>query len=590
MKFLTLFAAGALAATPVARSPALIQRDIAAINSDLAAIQSATETLGYAAGNYTSVGDRTSLLAAADAVSNAIAQGLADAKSTGNLTFNEAATLVGPVNGLSAAVQNAVNTTINNRAILVSTGLGGQIETQLLDLQSEAGVFSAALIQDVPESLQSFAGTLAAPISAALQRGVDAFNGTANAASISLDLQVINNATELLTAAITAFQDISGRQAIVDASADVIAAIKQGIQDAKAAGNISVNDAVSLINPTNQLAATVDTSINATIAQNVTLITAGLGGQTESTLLDVQANSNALSAQIVADVPDFLQSTAANLAAPIAASIQRGVDAFNDTANGASISVDLYVIKNATDVLTYAIGNLTGPYDGPAITADVNDVLAAIAQGLKDAISAGNISVNEAVALINPTNALVAAVNASVTTTINAKANLTAFGLACDTYKDLTQLQAASNTLSAQIVADVPDFLQSTAANLAAPIAESLQKGVDAFTGACSGSTTTSTSSTSSATSTISSSSSSTSSVVTTTSSTAKTSSSSKVSGTATSKSTKVSGTTTSKSTKVSGTATSKSSSVSGTVTSKSSSSLWNRDLEIEQRLRNRYF
>lgn len=112
MKLVALLIAGAMAATPV------VKRDISAIASDLDAIQTATNNLGSAVKAFSG----------------------------------------------ASAVSTAFEGTIAKKSTFVSAGLGGEVESQLQDIQSNSQAFSTALIAIVPQSLKSTAQGLADPI------------------------------------------------------------------------------------------------------------------------------------------------------------------------------------------------------------------------------------------------------------------------------------------------------------------------------------------------------------------------------------------------------------------------------------------
>ncbi|KAF2752797.1 hypothetical protein EJ05DRAFT_505676 [Pseudovirgaria hyperparasitica] len=190
MKFSAiLFAGAAAAATMVERQGSGVDTVLAAISS----ISSATTALnngitsfsgaGDAQTSYQSVqnsGDADSLEAASKAVIDAINTGNTNVGPIGQLELTDALQLQDPTKALGELVTQTVNNAISKKDAFTSAGVAGTVLEQLQQQQSAANTFSTTVVGKVPEAAQSIAQGLVQPITDALQKGVDAFQGSSN--------------------------------------------------------------------------------------------------------------------------------------------------------------------------------------------------------------------------------------------------------------------------------------------------------------------------------------------------------------------------------------------------------------------------
>lgn len=153
----------------------------------------------------------------------------------------------------------------------------------------------------------------------------------ADLAAILQDFSNIYNGTISLTNTLNHFGGPKDSLNILEGVANVTKIVQKGIVDAKATPLLSVNDAVQLVTPTSNLATAVNLSITATLNQYWPLVNSGLGPETEKQLLKIQSGSNEFTAAVLAIIPSSLQQTAQQISAPIAATLQKGVDAFANT-------------------------------------------------------------------------------------------------------------------------------------------------------------------------------------------------------------------------------------------------------------------
>ncbi|KAH8698786.1 hydrophobic surface binding protein A-domain-containing protein [Talaromyces proteolyticus] len=190
MKFtaavITLGLATPILATPtlVERTPSLVRRDLTAFTSVLASIDTAVKKFGSDVTSY-SGGVPTNLLTDSNDIVSVTNNGVTTLKSQSQLSETDALGLTEPVQGLTSDIQSAINTLISKKSTLVSAGVGGIVEQSLQTQLSGAKQLSSVITSKVPASLQSIASQLSSGITAAIQKGVDAFQGTGTGTATS---------------------------------------------------------------------------------------------------------------------------------------------------------------------------------------------------------------------------------------------------------------------------------------------------------------------------------------------------------------------------------------------------------------------
>ncbi|KAF7194810.1 Cell wall mannoprotein 1 [Pseudocercospora fuligena] len=145
------------------------------------------------------------------------------------------------------------------------------------------------------------------------------------ATGLPADIAAIQAKTEALTTAIEAYQgEVTQALAVNGAAGEVNDAVQAATTTANGLSEIAQNDAIALVNPIQDLAKAVNTSVTALIGKKDLFTTAGLDGAVLSTLQTQSKASQALSDAIVSKLPAGLQGTGANLAKPIADSFAAG--------------------------------------------------------------------------------------------------------------------------------------------------------------------------------------------------------------------------------------------------------------------------
>jgi hypothetical protein len=131
-------------------------------------------------------------------------------------------------------------------------------------------------------------------------------------------------------------------------------------------------------------------------------------------------------------------------------------------------------------VVDAAVTAFTGG-DGAAVQSASDQLVSIINAGVTTANAQPNLSFSETLSLTQPILDLTDDVNAVVDKLIAKEPAFISAGLADDVLLSLQQQKTASEALAAAITAKVPDLLKGIAADLAAGIAEALQRGIDAY-------------------------------------------------------------------------------------------------------------
>ena len=132
MKFLfTFFAASAAASALGSRvlesPPSLVERDAASISSAIASISSALATLQTDVEGFSGAGDVDKINSDSKAVLDAINSGDSAAKSTDQLSQDDALALATPIQALGKQVNSTIDALIGKKDDFVSAGDGGNI-------------------------------------------------------------------------------------------------------------------------------------------------------------------------------------------------------------------------------------------------------------------------------------------------------------------------------------------------------------------------------------------------------------------------------------------------------------------------------
>ncbi|RDW68820.1 cell wall mannoprotein 1 family protein [Aspergillus mulundensis] len=151
---------------------------------------------------------------------------------------------------------------------------------------------------------------------------------------------------------------------------------------------------------------------------------------------------------------------------------------------------DIATIKNVLGDIDTQVNNL-----GSAITAKPlqADSIVSQADKLSTTITSGTSTVNgqdklsqlDALGLVSPTQKLADDTDKTIKSLIGIKSNVNSLGKGCVTLQSLQKLDDGAKSLSSAIVSKVPSALGDIAGNLADSIAEHIQKGIDAYQGAC---------------------------------------------------------------------------------------------------------
>lgn len=180
MQFTTSMLALGLAigavATPTldSRTPSLVKRDIDSIVSVISDITTQVKGLASAIESY-SGGDIADIQAASDKIVSTTEAGVATVKASDVLADIDAVGLVQPVTDLSGDITSAVDALIAKKDQVAAANAGPATYKDLQDQLAAASSLADALTSKVSSNLQSTAAGLSAKITAAIQKGIDAF-------------------------------------------------------------------------------------------------------------------------------------------------------------------------------------------------------------------------------------------------------------------------------------------------------------------------------------------------------------------------------------------------------------------------------
>ncbi|KAL2872596.1 cell wall mannoprotein 1 family protein [Aspergillus lucknowensis] len=171
MKFSGLLSLS-LVAGAVSASPSLMKR--ADATDVIAQISDKVSTLDSAITSWTG-GDYSKVKAASDSLISTINDGASTVSSGPDLSNADALALTGPVQDLTDQVETTIQHLISKKEQAVSEGAGGTVKTALNDQYDAAQKLADAITSKVPDALTDIANELSAGISAAIQKGIDAY-------------------------------------------------------------------------------------------------------------------------------------------------------------------------------------------------------------------------------------------------------------------------------------------------------------------------------------------------------------------------------------------------------------------------------
>jgi len=173
--------ASVLAFSSAAMASTILERQLTTIVGVVNEIEKQTVALDTAVKGYS--GDFSSLSSASDSLSSTVTKGVSTVKAASSITLTDSVQIQGQVSNLQSAVESVVNDLISKKDTIVSAGKGGTVYKQLEGQLSGAKELAAAISSKVPPEVQSLAQQLSAGINTALQKGVDAYKGSADSSS-----------------------------------------------------------------------------------------------------------------------------------------------------------------------------------------------------------------------------------------------------------------------------------------------------------------------------------------------------------------------------------------------------------------------
>ncbi|GIK07759.1 cell wall mannoprotein 1 [Aspergillus viridinutans] len=195
----TLGLTGALA------TPTLVSRQAAAVGV-ISDIQAQTSALASAVSSYNG-GDPSAVKSASEKLVSTINTGVDTVKSGADLSTADALALTSPVQDLTKQVQGVVSDLISKKDKFVAAGAGSTVYQDLQSQYTAADNLAKAISAKVPSSLSDIAAQLSAGITAAIQKGIDAYKdvatSTGSSSSSSASATETKTATETSTGTTT---------------------------------------------------------------------------------------------------------------------------------------------------------------------------------------------------------------------------------------------------------------------------------------------------------------------------------------------------------------------------------------------------
>lgn len=170
--FITLgLALGALA-EPIPRR--VVKRDVQVFLDTLSTINEQVGVLQTAVTEF--AGDDTDLKAASDELITRIDAGTEAVTAEPELTSTETLSLATPINELTDTTNDSVDAIIEKEPDFIEAGLEGEVLETLNKQKTSSTALGEAIVGKVPEELKDTATKLAAGITDAIQRGIDAYS------------------------------------------------------------------------------------------------------------------------------------------------------------------------------------------------------------------------------------------------------------------------------------------------------------------------------------------------------------------------------------------------------------------------------
>ncbi|OJJ54615.1 hypothetical protein ASPSYDRAFT_160029, partial [Aspergillus sydowii CBS 593.65] len=150
-----------------------------------------------------------------------------------------------------------------------------------------------------------------------------------DAAAIQSNIADINSKTIALGDDITAYTG-GDTSAIEKTSTDLVATINAGTDIVLDGDDLTSTDALNLVGPIQTLTENVDATISALIDKKDPVVEAGSGPAVYSQLQEQLAAATSFADALTSKVPEALKEIADELSSGIKASIQKGIDAYED--------------------------------------------------------------------------------------------------------------------------------------------------------------------------------------------------------------------------------------------------------------------
>jgi hypothetical protein len=147
--------------------------------------------------------------------------------------------------------------------------------------------------------------------------------------TIQTSLGSVQTALQSLDTSIRAVQGPQNAASVLAASNNVNQVISQATTQIQATTPLSLDDALTLSNTGQQLAAQASTTINSLVAKKDIIIAAGQGPTTLQALQQQKTASQGLASAVVAKVPALARNTVQQQTAQIAAAVDMGIAAFS---------------------------------------------------------------------------------------------------------------------------------------------------------------------------------------------------------------------------------------------------------------------
>lgn len=151
---------------------------VSVIQGVVTSIEGKITTLDSAVKAYTSGSDISAIQSGSDGLISATNAGVTTVKGSAPLSQSDALGLIQPVQTLISDITTAINDLIAKKAPLQAACQGSNVLTDLNNQKAAAGALANAITAKVPTALQSTAAQLSAGVTNAIQKGIDAFQGS----------------------------------------------------------------------------------------------------------------------------------------------------------------------------------------------------------------------------------------------------------------------------------------------------------------------------------------------------------------------------------------------------------------------------